>query len=51
MSYYKKKYNLMNKNFYNSNKYSNMNISLPNYPKLTNKEIDYICDNIKKLCN
>lgn len=47
MSYYKKKYKLNNKNFYHSNKYSDTNISLPNYPKLSNKEIDYICEVIK----
>ena len=28
--------------------YADNNISLPNYPKLDNKEIDYICNKIKR---
>ena len=47
MSYYKEKYKLKDKNFKNAKYYANNNISLPNYPKLYNKEIDYICNKIK----
>tara|TARA_B100001057_G_scaffold456068_1_gene503125 strand:- start:3744 stop:4877 length:1134 start_codon:yes stop_codon:yes gene_type:complete len=47
MSYYKEKYNLKDKNFKNAKYYAENNISLPNYPKLYNKEVDYICNKIK----
>jgi dTDP-4-amino-4,6-dideoxygalactose transaminase len=46
MSYYKKKYKLNLKNFKNSLNYGQMNISLPVYPALKNKEIDFICKKI-----
>ncbi len=42
MSYYKKKYKINPTAYKNSNLYSNMNISLPVYPKLKNLEIDFI---------
>ena len=44
MTYYKNKYNLKNKSFLNASEYGLNSISLPNYPKLKNIEIDYICD-------
>lgn len=46
MSYYKKKYNLKKISFKNSIEYGKTCISLPVYPKLKNKEIDYICKTI-----
>ena len=49
MSYYKKKYKLNIKNFKNSQKYGELNISLPVYPKLKKHEIDKICREIIKL--
>ena len=48
MTYYKEKYQLNNKNFINSMKYANQNISLPVYPKLNLKNVDKICNEIKK---
>ena len=48
MTYYKKKYKLKNKNYLNSEKYGQMNISLPVYPKLKLSEVDKICKIIKK---
>ncbi len=48
MYYYKKKYNLKNKFFKNSIQYGKTCISLPVYPKLKNKEVDYICKSINK---
>ena len=42
MTYYKKKYKLNIKNYSNSNLYAKTNISLPIYPKLSNKNIEYI---------
>lgn len=49
MSYYKNKYRLKIKNFKNSLKYGNLNISLPVYPKLKKIEVDKICKEIIKL--
>ena len=46
MSYYKKKYKLKKINFKNAVNYGLYSISLPNYPKLKNKEVDYICNTI-----
>lgn len=43
MTFYKRKYNLKNKSFNNAINYGQTSISLPNYPKLKNKEVDYIC--------
>ena len=48
MSYYKKKYRLNIKNFSYAQTYGLSNISLPVYPKLKNKEVDKICNLIKK---
>ena len=48
MTYYKKKYKLNEINFKNAKYYADNNISLPNYPKLDIKDIDYICNKIKK---
>lgn len=47
MSYYKKKNNLSKKNFLSAYKYSKRVISLPVYPKLKIKEINFICKVIK----
>ncbi len=49
MTYYKKKYKLNPKNFLNSDNYSSKNISLPVYPKLSYKEVDYICNKLKQI--
>ena len=51
MTYYKKKYDLKLKNYPNSMKYGNMNISLPVYPKLQNSEVDKICKTIIDFIN
>jgi dTDP-4-amino-4,6-dideoxygalactose transaminase len=48
MYYYKKKYNLNKKFFQNSIKYGKTCISLPVYPKLKEKEVDYICESINR---
>ncbi len=48
MSYYKKKYNLKNKNYKKANEYGRSCISLPVYPQLKNKEVDYISETINK---
>ena len=48
LSYYKKKYNYQDSEFPNSKKYSNTCISLPIHQKITQKQIIYICDIIKK---
>ncbi len=47
MTYYKKKYNLFDRSFISSNKYSDRNISLPVYPKLKKKDIKKICGVIR----
>jgi len=49
MSYYRNKYKLNPKNYLSSENYSSKNISLPVYPKLNYKEIDHICDALKKM--
>ena len=49
MSYYKKKYNLKLDFNKNSSIYAKSNISLPNYPKLSNLEVEYICSKINQL--
>ena len=51
MSYYKKKYKLSDKNFKSANLFSKQVISLPVYPKLKNKEIDFICNSIRQTIN
>ena len=48
MTYYKKKYNLDNNSYKNSNYYGDTNISLPIYPKLRDNEIKKICEIITK---
>ncbi len=48
MTYYKKKYNLNNKSYKNAVNYGSTSISLPVYPKLKNKEVDYICKIINR---
>lgn len=48
MSYYKNKYKLKNKDFIKSIQYSKTCISLPVYPKLKNKEVDYITKSINE---
>jgi len=51
MSYYKKKYKNKKNNFFNAMNYANTNISLPVYPSLKNKEVDYISNKIIKFIN
>jgi len=48
MTYYKKKYNLKSGQFKNANNYGKTCISLPVYPKLQDKEVDYIGETINK---
>ena len=48
MTYYKKKYKINTDEYFNSTKYGNTNISLPNYPKLKLSEVDYICKEINQ---
>ena len=48
-SYYKKKYGFFNEQFLNAYKFSQSVISLPLYPLLTQKEVLYIVDVLKKL--
>ncbi len=51
MSYYQKKYKINSKRYKNSNNYSKNNISLPNYPKLSILEVEFICSKLKELSN
>ena len=51
MTYYKKKNNFKLKDYKNANKYSKNVISLPVYPKLKIKEIDFICKSIQEAIN
>ena len=46
MHYYKNKYKLKKGKFPNSNLYANTNISLPIYPKLSMKKVDFISKKI-----
>ena len=48
MTYYKKKNNLKKNTYKNSIQYGKTCISLPVYPKLKNKEVDYISKSIKE---
>jgi perosamine synthetase len=48
MTYYKKKYKINMSDYLNATKYGNMNISLPNYPKLKLSEVDMICKTINQ---
>tara|TARA_Y100000768_G_C23940981_1_gene665111 strand:+ start:356 stop:1471 length:1116 start_codon:yes stop_codon:yes gene_type:complete len=45
-TFYKKKYGLVKKNFFNAFDYGKRNISLPNHPKLSKKDIKKICETI-----
>ena len=49
MSYYKKKYKINSKNYKNANNYAKTNISLPNYPKLSFLEVEFICSKLNEL--
>jgi perosamine synthetase len=51
MSYYKKKYRLARKHYLNASQYANTNISLPVYPSLTMRDVDYISKTIISLTN
>ncbi len=51
MTYYKNKYKINVLNFINSKNYGDRVISLPVYPKLKNKEIDYISKIINSSIN
>ena len=51
MSYYKKKYNLNDTTCLNATNYGKTCLSLPIYPKLTNKEIDFISSKINGFLN
>ena len=46
MSFYKKKYKIKSYLYKNSNEYSDTSISLPVYPSLKIKEVDFICKKI-----
>ena len=46
MTYYKKKYNLKQKDFLNAKNYASNNVSLPCYPKMKFSEVDFICKKI-----
>ena len=48
MTYYKKKYKYRSGQFKNANKYGKMCLSLPVYPKLQDKEVDYISKTINR---
>ena len=48
-SYYVKKYNFYPDQFHNSRKFSERVISLPLFPDLRTKEIDYVVKTVKKL--
>jgi perosamine synthetase len=48
MNYYKSKYNINRKRFLNSLAYGDRVLSLPVYPELKNKDIEYICKIINK---
>jgi dTDP-4-amino-4,6-dideoxygalactose transaminase len=49
MFYYKKKYRVTSKHYLNSSQYANTNISLPVYPSLTIRDVDYISKTIISL--
>ena len=51
LSHNNKSINLLDKNFKSSNLFSKQIISLPVYPKLKNKEIDFVCNSIKQMFN
>lgn len=49
MTYYRHRYNLKPENFPNTEKIWKGNVSLPIYSKLTDDELEYICDTIRKI--
>lgn len=49
MSYYKNKYKILKDSYLNANEYANTNISLPIYPSLKIREVDYISKTIINL--
>ena len=51
MSYYKKKYKINKINYFNSKNYGERVLSLPVYPKLKDKDINYISEMINKYIN
>ena len=51
MSYYKKKYRVASKHYVNASQYANTNISLPVYPSLSMRDVDYISKTIISLTN
>jgi len=51
MTYYKKKYRNKKSDYLNAINYANTNISLPVYPSLKNKEVDYISKKILRFIN
>ena len=51
MTYYKKKYEIKKRDYVKSKNYGDRVLSLPVYPKLKNKEIDYISKLINKYTN
>ena len=44
-----KNHRQFNKNLENANKFSKRIVSLPIFPKMMNKEIDYVIDTIKSI--
>ena len=48
-SYYQKKYGYLHCNFPNASKFSQTVISLPLYPLLKDREINYVISGIKKI--
>lgn len=49
MSYYRKKYDYKPGDFPNAERIGASTISLPLYPKLTDKEVKYVVDSVKKI--
>lgn len=47
MTYYRKKYFFKKNSYKNAHQYAIQNISLPIYPKLSLKDVDFICNMIK----
>jgi dTDP-4-amino-4,6-dideoxygalactose transaminase len=49
MTYYKETYNLNPDDFPNTERIWNGTVSLPIFPDLTNRELKYICQTIKRI--
>ena len=49
MTFYKKKYRVASKHYANASQYANTNISLPVYPSLSMRDVDYISKTIISL--